>query len=123
MIKKPNRKPDLDTESMSLWKVDKEEFDKEDGIKIKYKDIELELIGFKYVRNRKNEVVFAWKIKHDKKIVLYSTIKECKETKELEKLLKAFAYTYRYELQNSMDTLKNLYSQKGSIEKLDGKRS
>lgn len=120
-IKKPNRKPDLNTESMSLWKVDKEEFEGiGEGIKIKYKDIELELVGFKYVRDRKNEVVFAWKIKHDRKIVLYAKIKESKETEDMEKLLKAFAYAYGYDLQNSMDTLKNLYSQKGSIEKLDG---
>ena len=116
------RKPDLETESLRIWKArgkEKEESLRAEGtFEIAYKDLTLTLIGFRQVRRGANdEVVFAWKFKEDEKVVLYYLRdKQSKAWNEFLAKLKSTAEGY--EFQDVENVLKDLYEQKHVLGKL-----
>jgi hypothetical protein len=82
-MKYHERKPDLDLESMRIWKAEKnseeaKELDAvEDTFDIKYKDITMKACGFNVLRSKKTkEVFFAYKIKRNEGDMLLYYFKE-----------------------------------------------
>ena len=75
------RKPDLETESIKAWvskgkeseEIDKVAQDEEYKIEIKCKNgFIMRLMGFTKMFDKKtNEIVIAYKFKHDKKVILF----------------------------------------------------
>lgn len=118
-----DRKPDLETESFRAWKPteeEKKELDKDKGFKVKYKDMELNLMGFTIVKKKTtDEPIFAYKFKLDKGEVVYFIIKESDEqTSKLINDFKVIMSSLGLTLVNMEDTLKNIYNEKNSLDKI-----
>lgn len=135
-MKYHKRKPDLDLESFRAWiptKEETEELKKEvKGISIKYKDIELQLTGFSiaYADNRKKKPIFAWKFKHENKMVMYYCFDIKKlPTKELRnqaiavKKIKDVAEMAGYGTLNMEEQFKSVYLEMQTLENMRKKKN
>ena len=78
-MKITDRKPDKEAESLKLWRVPKDnkeakEMDK-GSIKVDIGEgIEMQLVGFTTMHTKDTDkLVFAYKFRHDKKLVMYYT--------------------------------------------------
>lgn len=84
-----DRKPDVETESFRMWKLKGKEMEtakeikEENDIKIKVGDTELNICGFTIVRNKDNKIVFAYKFKHEEKMIMYYTSQEDKSKTDM----------------------------------------
>lgn len=131
-----NRKPDLETESFRAWGVKDSEKEKiikesleEHPIIVKQGDMKLHLTGFKKAIDKKtDQVVFAYKFKHEDKCILYYiSDKLSKENQEkVEKWFKAVSQMcipMNYKLKNIREFLKNIESSKKHLEKLENEKT
>lgn len=124
-IKTIKRKPDFETESLRMWTSKGEEKEKmiektkDVGFMVKYKDMEIKMLGFTEIRDKKTKkIVFAYKIKHDKRIVLFY-IKD-KNNIKVKAVLECFeGNPFSYEIQDVDNVLKNIYNEKGTLENLN----
>jgi len=69
-------KPDIETESLRIWKKRKGEIPKKDKDAIEVdmgNETKISLCGYNkaYKKGTKKEVVFAWKFKHEDKLLCY----------------------------------------------------
>lgn len=120
------RKPDIETESLRVWKAEKNTFTKEDeenSFEIELKDgMKIKCLGFTRVLDKNDKsLIFAYKIKEHTKSILYHMIKETEESKDVLIILKKFSWEFDYELQNMKDTLTNIETNKHLIETLKEK--
>ena len=120
------RKPDIETESLRVWKAEKNTFTKEDeenSFEIELKDgLKIKCLGFTRILDKNDKsLIFAYKFKEHNKSILYHMIKETEESKDVLIILKKFSCEFNYELQNMEDTLKNIEINKQLFEKLNKK--
>jgi len=135
-MKYRERKPDIETESLRMWKTSEEERkeiedDKGEGIEIKLKDdkgeeIVTKICGFdKACDKTTNELMFAWKFKHEDKMMLfYLKNKEDEMSKKAIEFLKGMGNAIGYNVQDIEVHFKNMINDKGlmkMIEEKDGK--
>ncbi len=105
-----------------MWKAGDEAKDAcetaEAPFEIAYESLKMRLVGFRQVRRNANgDVFFAWKVKHDEKVVLYY-VKD-KGSKQWSKLLSGLkSAIVNYEFQDVERQLKHLYEQRHVLEKL-----
>ena len=88
---------------------------------VEYKGLKLRLCGFDLVTkdSDSDEVVCAWKAKHDQKVVLYWASKEERKTARWRRFLKKWKLAVPdYEFQNIADILKNMHEQQHVFSKL-----
>ena len=128
-MKKQNitdKKPDFETESFRAWlptdKELKENIATKSDLKIKYKDVEFVLTGFTKCYKH-DKLVFAYKFKHESKLILYYIPEtedktQMEETKTALNLLKNLSEIANYNIQDAMDTFKNMYLELQTLEKL-----
>lgn len=118
-MKDIKRKVDMETEKFDIWKVDKKEkkeVEKEEGLKIKYKDMEFKMLGFTIGKDEKtNEILFAFKVKPDEKLLL---LYNPKKNKRLEKEFSRLCGIVGINMQDLFETMENIYIQRRSLEKL-----
>ena len=113
------RPPDKETESLRIWETDKNKHPEEwaeskkhseEGILIPYKDIEFKIMGFsKAVDKKTNEIKFAWKFKHEEKMVLIYNPSNT-DVSPMLNMIK----TLGFQIQDVMETLKNVYNEEGN---------
>jgi len=114
----------METESLRIWKIGKasnQTKEPEDfGVKVKYKGMEITLVGFIVIRNRKKGYkVAAYKIKHSDKIVIFHTFKgREKEANKLKKGISEICKSFGYRLADSTEYLESIYSQKHVFDKM-----
>jgi len=114
------RKPDLEMESFRAWSVkdnEKEELKEikeEHPIILKVGDMELHLMGFnKAIDKKTKKVIFAYKFKHEEKLILYYISEELsKKNQEKVKIcfekVSQMSISINYKLQDVRGTLKNI---------------
>ena len=120
------RKPDIETESLRIWKAEKDSFtkeDEEDSYELTLKDgMKLKCMGFTKVLDKKDKsIIFIYKLKEHYRNILYYTIKETEESKDVLLILTKFSYEFDYTLQNMKETLTNIETNKQLFEKLNKK--
>lgn len=111
-----NRKPDKETEMFRSWKLNKNEVDKDyakDSVKINYKGMELSICGFTTMmeNNKKKELVFAYKFKHEDKVIIYYEPEKTSKTKEIIEMISSMATLFGYRLQDMKETLESVYQE------------
>ena len=120
------RKPDIETESLRVWKAEENSFTKEDeenSFEIELKDgMKIKCLGFTRILDKNDKsLIFAYKIKEHNKSILYHMIKETEESKDVLIILKKFSWEFNYSLQNMRETLTNIETNKQLFEKLNKK--
>ena len=88
---------------------------------VEYKGLKFGLVGFNLVPKHpaSEEVVCAWKAKHDEKVVLYWASKKEKKTPRWNRFLKKWKEAVPdYEFQNIDDMLKNMHEQQHVFSRL-----
>ena len=109
-------KPDIETESLRIWKHNKkakDEYKETNGIEVKIDGETFKLCGFiKCFDKKTNDFKIAYKFKHSEKMVLYYIPKETKGCEEILKEMRGFLGTLGYHFQNIEDNFKNISSQK-----------
>lgn len=130
-MKYHKRKPDLDLESFRAWIPNKEE-EKEvkdlKGITVKYKDIELQLNGFSvaYAKKGKEQPIFAWKFKHENRLVMYYCFdvkSELRNQTIAVKKIKEVAEMAGYGTLNMEEQFKSVYLEMKTLENLRKKKN
>lgn len=112
------RPPTKETESMRMWVSDKDKYpdefkesserDKSDDIIISYKDTEFNICGFNRAIDPKTEkLMFAWKIKHEDRLVLIYNPSNDKKIEPLIEMMNKLGY----EVKDVMDTLISAYNE------------
>ncbi len=117
-----------ETESFRVRSSTKEEAEQlkknsGDDIKIKYKDLELNMCGFTKVTNKDNKLVFGYKIKSQEGCILIHIPKDLtdEERENIEgivKDLKSVAHKLGFEIMNSWDFVAKVYNEKHILEKV-----
>ena len=116
-------KPTKETEMLRIWdKGDKEckkDYDK--GFMIDLGDgIEMKAIDFTEMRDKKtNELVFAYKFKHEAQFILYYIPKENKEIEKIMEFLKIIASQINYGLQDLKENMKSMKAEIKIMKKND----
>jgi len=108
-----DKKPDMETELFRSWAVPKD--DKEElggkGFKINYKGMELNLTGFTIGTDKTtNELIFAYKFKHEDKIILYYT-PDVEKAKSIIEPMKDFMVLLGFQFQDMTETLESVYQE------------
>jgi len=131
-----SRKPDFETESFRAWGIEnseKEKIIKESSEKhtiiVKQGDMELHLTGFiKAIDKKTDKVIFAYKFKHEDKMILYYISEELSKEnqKKVEKwftMVNQLSNPMNYKLKNIREFLKNIESNKKHLEKLENEKT
>ena len=106
-----NRPPDMETAGLRIWKGKKEDDVDEQskkGIEIEHKGIKFFLMGFTVCTKKSDKdskTVFAYKMKHDEKMILYHRFVDNQMTRDAIVILLAMAKQIGYELRNMVDVL------------------
>jgi hypothetical protein len=117
------RKPDVETESLRVWKAQKDSFtkeDEEDSFEIELNEgMKIKCLGFTRILDKNDKsLIFAYKFKEHNKTILYHTIKETEESKKVLQILKEFSKGTIYQLQDLSDSLTAIESNKHIFEKI-----
>ena len=118
-------KPTKETEMLRIWDKGKDKECKKDyedkGFMIDLGDgIEMKAIGFTEVRKKDtNELMFAYKFKHEAQFILYYIPKENQEIKKTMKMLKLIASQINYELQDLKENMKSMKAEIKIMKKND----
>ncbi len=117
-------KPTKETELLRMWKVDEtteKEFDKEEGFEIDLGNkIKMKAMGSTTARSKEtNEIIFAYKFKHEKRFILYYIPKETEETKKFLGILNLLADAHGYDLQNLKENMKSMKEEVKLMDKED----
>ena len=119
-----DKKPDLETETFRAWITDEKDKDTmpKDSPTIQYKDMKLVLGGFNVVYNKDKKVVFAYKFKHDRKDILYYIDTDDEKVNTALRYLKEVAVHMGYVTTNMEETLKSMWNEKSTLDKLSKER-
>jgi hypothetical protein len=125
-MKYRKRNPDIETETLRIWKADKEEKQEleqfsEGDIKLKLKnskgeEIETNLCGFNkaYKKDNNSELIFAWKFKHEDRLILfYLKDKEGEDSNKAIEFLKGMGKAIGYEVEDIEEKFKQLINDNG----------
>ncbi|KKL93498.1 hypothetical protein LCGC14_1874110, partial [marine sediment metagenome] len=115
-MNKPDRKPDVETESLRMWKGNKKDWEDEEGSEVERDGDKYKLMGFTLVKRKDSkEVVFAYKFKHDEMLVVYYNPGVDSDVNELLEGLKCCYAGIDYECRNIFDSLKNAKLDRGLL--------
>src|SRR3990167_2001514 len=119
-----NKEPMMETELFRMWKGEKNEFKElgDKGIKIKYKGKEYSLLGFTHTTDKNENVIFAYKFKHDQRMITYFVAEgeEHNETIEIAlQLLEHGSQRINYTLANMRETLDSVCVELDNMEEKD----
>ena len=116
-------KPTKETEMLRIWDKGKDKECKKDykGFMIDLGDgIEMKAIDFTEMRDKKtNELVFAYKFKHEAQFILYYIPKENKEIEKIMEFLKIIASQINYGLQDLKENMKSMKAEIKIMKKND----
>ena len=118
-----DRKPDIETESLRMWKTkdneEKTDVDNSNSFKIEYNKMEMNLCGFTTCKDKKsNKIIFAYKFKHKEKMILYYINEDltAEEKNKIDKVLfmmrKINPLIGDYEIKDVKDTFKLMENEK-----------
>ncbi len=128
----PNKKPDFETESLRSWKVNKKDNKKylkekekeKHPIVIKKNGAELNLMGFfKFIDDKTNKLKFAFKIKHNEKLLLFfipddTTTEDNKLIDKTLKEVKQLADFFGYSVKDSREYAEKIFNEMHVLDKL-----
>jgi len=120
------RKPDFENESLRVWSTNKKDISenmkkaKEEGFELEIEPgMKVSLMGFSKIKDKKGNVLFAWKIKPN--FVLYYVNPDIEKAKEISEIPLNLLRKIR-PLQSVFDAFKAIKSEKHIIEKLGKKK-
>ena len=121
----------FETESFRVRKPNKKLTDEikeheDSDIKIKYKDLELNLCGFNLAKNKEGKLIFGYKVKpQDRGIIIHIPKDLAKEDeikiKDIVRELHNFADGMGFEVMDSWEFIKRVYSEKHILDKIGDK--
>lgn len=128
-----NKKPDIETESLRVWKNKASDKDKKKirdvGIELKMKDkdgkeVTTQLCGFTTARDKKtNELSFAYKFKHKDKLVLYYNKAKDESSGNAIRVLIEACKVFGYSIQDVEQQFADLINDKGLMKMIDEVKS
>jgi hypothetical protein len=119
---KMDKKPDFENESLRMWVPDKKEKKrlKKKTPCIKYRGYVFGLVGFTLVK-KNNKVVFAYKFKHESKMVIAYLDDDNKEIQAVYNDLKKYAKAIGYEFRDVHEVWDKILMEEHTIKKLTEK--